>query len=142
MSRLRANRNNVVASWLSAVCTGMPNGAGSPKYWDQNNVWVDGSDYLHLKLSARAGRWYCSEAYTRDRLGFGSYQFWVIGRVDYLDPNVVFGFFSYPTPNVGPDGTNEPYIEFAEWGTKRPEISDYTVWPTTPNLTSDHQGSR
>jgi hypothetical protein len=96
-----------------------PSGTGGPgpNQWDENNVWVDGSGYLHLKLSQRAGRWYCSEVYTKDRLAFGSYQFWVIGHVDKLDQNVVFGLFSYPTPDVGPDGTNELDIEFAKWGT-------------------------
>jgi hypothetical protein len=26
-----------------------------------------------------------------DRLGFRRYQFWVIGRIDQLDPDLVFG---------------------------------------------------
>ena len=113
-----------------------PSGTGGPgpNYWDENNVWVDGNGYLHLKLRPRAGKWYCSEVYTRDRLGFGRYQFWVIGRVGKLDPNVVFGLFSYPTPDVGPDGTNELDIEFAKWGTIRPKIGNYTVWPSSPTL--------
>lgn len=109
-------------------------GGPGPNYWDENNVWVDGSGFLHLKLSRRAGRWWCSEVYSRDRFGFGRYQFWVIGRVDTLDPNVVFGLFSYPTPDVGPDGTNELDIEFAQWGRKGAPIGNYTVWPAGSGL--------
>ena len=100
------------------VKSGSHEGPG-PNNWDENNVWVDQGGYLHLKLSKQGDRWYCSEVSTEDRLGFGRYQFWVVGRVDRLDPNVVFGLFNYPTPEVGPDGTNAIDIEFAKWGKPR-----------------------
>ena len=105
-----------------------------PNNWDENNVWVDQGGYLHLKLTKRGSQWYCSEVYTTDRLGFGRYQFWVIGRVDRLDPNVVFGLFNYPTPDVGPDGTHEIDIEFAKWGRPKAKIGNYTVFPTRKEL--------
>jgi hypothetical protein len=79
----------------------------------------DQGGYLHLKLTKQGDRWYCAEVLTKDRLGFGRYQFWIVGRVDRLDPNVVFGLFKYPTSDVGPDGTNEIDIEFAKWGQAR-----------------------
>jgi hypothetical protein len=44
-------------------------------------------------------------------MGFGRYQFWIEGRVDRLDPNVVLGLLNYPTPDVGPDATNEIDID-------------------------------
>lgn len=111
-----------------------PSGTGGPgpNDWDENNAWVDANDSLHLKLSRQADRWACAEVYTKDRLGFGRYQFWVVGRLDTLDPNVVFGLFSYPTPDVGPDGTNELDIEFARWGRTNAPVGNYTVWPTVP----------
>jgi len=88
----------------------------------------------NLKLAKHGGRWYCSEGSTKERLGFGRYQFWVIGRLDGLDPNVVFGLFNYPTPDVGPDGTNEIDIEFAKWGKPKAAIGNYTVRPTHEGL--------
>ena len=100
-----------------------------PNNWSENNVWVDQNGYLHLKLTQQGDRWYCAEVLTQDRLGFGRYQFWVVGRVDRLDPNVVLGLFNYPTPDVGPDGTNEIDIEFAQWGKPEAPIGNYTVWP-------------
>lgn len=113
-----------------------PSGRGGPgpNYWDPNNVWVDSNGYLHLRLTQRNGRWYCSEVYTQNRLGFGRYQFWLIGRVDKLDRNVVLGLFNYPTPDVGPDGTNEIDIEFAKWGSSFAPAGNYTVWPTTTSV--------
>ena len=40
----------------------------------------------------------------------------VNGRLDQLDDNVTLGLFSYPTGDVGPDGTHEIDLEFARWG--------------------------
>jgi hypothetical protein len=108
--------------------------APGPNNWDENNVWVDERGYLHLRLAQRDGRWYCSQVSLNDRLGFGRYQFWVIGRLDEFDPNVVLGLFNYPTPDVGPDRTNEIDIEFAQWGNPAAPIGNYTVWPTTTAL--------
>jgi Glycosyl hydrolases family 16 len=113
-----------------------PSGSGGPgpNNWDQNNVWVDGRGYLHLRLTKRNNRWYCSEVSTQNRLGFGRYQFWIVGRVDKLDKNVVFGLFNYPTSDVGPDGTHEIDIEFAKWGSSSARIGNYTVWPATTGV--------
>lgn len=113
-----------------------PSGKGGPgpNYWDPDNVSVDTNGYLHLKLTRRNDRWYCSEVYTRDRLGFGRYEFWLSGRIDKIDRNVVLGLFNYPTSDVGPDGTHEIDIEFAQWGNSSAPTGNYTVWPTTTSV--------
>ena len=54
--------------------------------------------------------------------------------MDRLDPNVVLGLFNYPTPDVGPDGTNEIDIEFAKWGKPEAPMGNYTVWPAREGL--------
>jgi hypothetical protein len=109
-----------------------------PNHWDEGNVWIDQNGYLHLALTRRDGRWYCAQVSMTDRLGFGRYQFWVTGRIDRLDPNVVFGLFNYPTSDVGPDGTHEIDIEFARWGKPRAPSGNYTVWPARKGLQSAH----
>ena len=109
-------------------------GGPGPNRWEENNVTVDRDGYLHLKLTQQGGRWYCAEVYTRKALGFGLYQFRIAGRVDRLDPNVVFGLFNHPQPEVGPDGTNEIDIEFARWGDPSAAVGNYTVWPTRAAL--------
>src|ERR1700730_15231357 len=105
--------------------------APGPNNWDENNVSVDERGYLHLRLTQRDGKWYSSQVSLNDRLGFGRYQFWVIGRMDEFDPNVVLGLFNYPNSDVGLDGTNEIDIEFAKWGNPKAPVGNYTVWPTT-----------
>ena len=89
----------VAYNWT--VKSGSHLGTG-PNIWDENNVWVDQNGYLHLALTNRGGQWYCSQVSMVERLGFGRYQFWVIGRIDKLDPNVVVGLFNYPTPRCRP----------------------------------------
>jgi hypothetical protein len=104
-------------------------GGPGPNNWSAQNVWVDASGFLHLKISNNAGTWSSAEIYTTESLGFGTYQFKLIGHPETFDKNVVLGLFNYTTPSVGPDGTNEIDIEFATWGGAQPQHGNWTVWP-------------
>ena len=82
-------------------------------------LWTAPDDYISNSLTPPMPRATRNGIVSNSQpkcLGFGRYQFQVIGRIDQLDPNVVLGLFKYPTPDVGPDGTNEIDIEFAQWG--------------------------
>ena len=105
-----------------------------PNLWDGSNARVDESGDLHLKLTRAEDGWHSAEVTMNQRLGFGKYQFQVIGAIDQLDPNVVLGLFNYPTEEVGPDGTNEIDIEFAHWGDPAAPIGNFTVWPTQAGI--------
>ena len=87
-------------------------GGPGPNSWDDNNVWLDDSGALHLKISHRDGQWSCAEATMRKRLGLGIYEFQISGGIDRLDDNVVLGLFNYPTSDIGSDATHEIDIEF------------------------------
>lgn len=110
---------------------GTGRGGPGPNHWEPANVFVDTNGWLHLKLTERDGRWYCSEVFTKERLGFGRYEFQLSGRIDLLDRNVVLGLFNYPTSDVGPDATHEIDVEFARWGNASAPVGNYTIWPTT-----------
>ena len=109
-------------------------GGPGPNRWSDANAWVDSNGYLHMKISYRGGRWYCSEVTTQQKLGFGTYMFQVVGQIDKFDRNVVLGLFNYPTPDIGPDGTNEIDIEIARWGNAKAPNGNYTVWPAQVGL--------
>jgi hypothetical protein len=109
-------------------------GGPGPNAWDENNVWLDASTNLHLRISQRDAKWSCAEITMRKRLGYGRYQFQVGGRLDLFDDNVVLGLFSYPTGDVGPDGTHEIDIEFARWGNAKNPMGNYAVWPVVKSL--------
>ncbi len=114
--------------------TGNLTGGPGPNKFDDGNAQVDDEGRLHIKITINtcaAGdtEWHCVELSTQQRLGFGRYQFQVIGRIDKLDRTVVLGLFKYPTPDVGADGTNEIDIEFAQWGRATANNADYVVFP-------------
>jgi hypothetical protein len=111
-------------------------GGPGPCHWSESNAWVDDAGQLHLKLSKDSGTWSCAEVSLAEthRLGFGVYQFEVIGAIDTLDRNVVLGMFNYPPPDVGPDSTNEIDVEIARWGNPSYPNLNFTAWPTRDNL--------
>jgi hypothetical protein len=121
---------DVKPTGLAPPPPGPPRGPG-PNMWDDGNAQVDNKGQLHLKITAGDPKWHCVELTTQQRLGFGRYQFQLIGRVDKLDRNVVLGLFKYPPADVGPDGTNEIDIEFAQWNSATTNIADYVVFPAS-----------
>ena len=86
-----------------------------PSYFSTSseNVWVD--EYgLHLTVSYQ-DQWYSTEVQSVDSFGYGVYYFQTYGRIDLLDPNVVFGMFTWDR-----EATDlfhrEIDIEFTRWG--------------------------
>jgi len=91
---------------------------------DGENVWVDDSGQLHLRIRYVNGRWYCSEVYLPISLGYGRYVFHVGGAIDSLKPMVVVGLFLYQSDR------NELDIEFSRWADpSRTNNAQYVVWP-------------
>ncbi len=99
---------------------------------DPQNVTVDASGYLHLRISNSGGTWTASELFTTDHLAFGTYQWQVDGPIDSYDKNVVLGLFPYgPAAGIGADGTNEIDIEYARWGQASGPNGDWTDYPAS-----------
>ncbi len=128
--------NNITFSGYKWVVANSPNKRTAPgnNYWSDSSVWVDGKGYLHLRLTKdpETNKWYCAQISSEKKFGNGLYQFWVEGRVDQLDKNVVFGLFNY----AGIDYYDEMDIEFARWGDANNTNLHYSVYPaentTTP----------
>ena len=111
----------VTTGGMAGVCQG-----------DPNNVTVDASGYLHLKISNNGGSWTSAELFTTDKLGFGTYQWQVDGPVDTYDKNVVLGLSPYgPAAGIGADGTNEIDIEYSRWGQAGGPNGDWTDYPAS-----------
>ncbi len=93
-----------------------------------NNVWVDTSGRLHLKIAKSGPRWQCAEVINQSSLGNGAYRFYLDSVVDNLDPNVVLGLFTW---NDDPAYNHrEIDVEFARWGNARdPTNAQYVVQP-------------
>ena len=81
------------------------------------DVWVD-SQGLHLSIDQHNGQWWSSEVILPKSLGYGTYAFVTDSRLDTLDPNAVFGGFTWDP--LGGD----------------------TTFPTWPNREADIEVSR
>lgn len=110
-----------------------------PNNWATSQAFVDTKGRLHLRFSEKKGKWLAGEVWSVSRFGFGTYEIEFEGDIYGLDKNVVFGFFNYPTEDVGPDATNEIDIEFARWGNSHYKPLNYTVWPAKAGLKYAHK---
>lgn len=102
-----------------------------PNNWNPKNVWVDSAGKLHLTITYNSltQKWECAEIWSTTAMGFGKYEWFVEGRIDLLDKNVVLGLFNYPTATIGPDGTNEIDIEYSKWGNDASNIGNFVIYP-------------
>lgn len=88
-----------------------------PNYFSdiEEDVWVD-EEGLHLNISERGGKWYCTEVILDTSFGYGTYIFQTHGRVDIIDPRMVLGLFTWEAEAKGGKNPNrELDIEFARW---------------------------
>lgn len=97
-------------------------GGGDPgdNQWNAENAWVDGSGYLHLRISGGE----CAEVETVQSLGYGTYTWTVGGEVVGLNKSVVLGLFNYGDG----DGDEEIDVEVSRWGNSSWPNGNYTVW--------------
>lgn len=107
----------------------VPVGPG-PNYFSdrEEEVWVDEDGRLHLRIVYRNGRWYSSEVFTDAPLGYGTYSFTPVSRVDHLDPNVVLGLFTWD--DTAPESNyREIDIEFSRWGEPGADNAQFVIQP-------------
>jgi hypothetical protein len=123
-----------------------------------NNVFFDGSGNLHLKITDDSGTWHCAQVATppqpqqgqqlNQTYGYGTYTFNVASAVDGLDPNVVFGLFTWSddpayagpyspwtnSPQGGVPSHSELDVEFSKWGDQNnPYNAQFVVQPYANN---------
>lgn len=95
-----------------------------------DNVWVD--DFgLHLTISycPEDGQYYSTEVESVESFGYGIYYFQTYGRIDLLDPNAVFGLFTWDREAVD-FSHREIDIEFTRWqDSKDPTNAQFVVHP-------------
>jgi hypothetical protein len=114
-------------------------GMAGVAHGDPQNVNLDASGYLHLRIAKGKNGWTAAEVFTTDEMGFGIYQWVVDGNVYDMDPTTVLGLFTYgPTHHIGADAENEIDIEFSQWNnTCHVCNADFTVYPSTGSRKKD-----
>jgi len=73
------------------------------------------------------GQWHCAEVISTEPTQFGIHRFYIDGRVDKLDKNVVFGAFVYQDFPL-PQRQKEIDIEFSRFGRADADNLWYVVW--------------
>jgi len=101
-----------------------------PNYFSagENDVWVDDSGQLHLTITSRNGKWYCTEVFTQAPLGYGIYTFELGSPVEQLDKNAVLGLFTWDD-NAPQQNYREIDIELSRWGNSSGDDAQYVVQP-------------
>jgi hypothetical protein len=100
---------------------------GVGNYFTPDNVTTDASG-MHLSINNAAGPWQCAETYLRDPLGYGEYRIETTGRVDTIDPQMVFGMFTWD--NWESTYHREIDVEWSRWGNSADACnSQYVVQP-------------
>ncbi len=133
----RAPRQLMFAGALWTVkAADVPVGPG-PNYFsaNTNDVFVDDAGRLHLRVVYRDGAWRCTEVISAFVPDYGMYLMTVTGRVDLLDQNVTFGFFTWDT--AAPQfHYREIDIEVSRWGQTVNSNAQFVVqpWDTPGNL--------
>jgi hypothetical protein len=99
-------------------------GGPGPNCWSAANATLVAGEGLHLRLTRAQGRWYTAEIRTTAPAPCGTYSFYIVGRTDLLDPNVVFGVFLYDDAagDLGDPCPDELDLESSRFGD-----------PTAPN---------
>lgn len=112
-----------------------PVGPG-PNYFSNSteNVWVDSSGQLHLRITNRNNKWYCAEVGTKESFGYGKYIFTLVSKVDNLNENIVLGLFTWS--NDPAYHYREIDIEFGRWEDPVNDNAQFVVqpWDTPGNL--------
>ncbi len=124
-------------SWMGHDWTVTNGGMAGVARGRPSNVQLDSNGYLHLTITRRGRSVTAGELFSKDKMGFGTYQWEIQGPLDNMDPHAVLGLFPYgPENGTGKDGENEIDIEFSKWGNTLCEDAcnaDFTVYPSSGN---------
>lgn len=117
--------------WVVRTSDGNKEGPGPNLFSNSNqNVWVDKDGKLHLKITQKAGYWYCAGITAKKSFGYGKYVFYIASDITQLDDNVVVGLFTYLNDEEEID------IEFSKWSDSNNKNSQFAVQP------ADKQGNK
>lgn len=98
-----------------------------PNLFAPRNAWVDQEGKLHLRIVKTRTGWSCAEVRCARSLGYGVAQATFETPFDALDPNAVFGFFTWS--DVAAQANREMDIEVSQWGRPKGPNLHFTVQP-------------
>ena len=106
-----------------------------PNSFSPSNATVNAQGGMELSVSLIGGAWRCSEVVLEEALGYGTYQFKMTGRMDLMDPNLIFSPFLWEYPQCFDGGSqwwnpaSEFDLEFSRWGDPNNQPAQFTAQP-------------
>lgn len=96
--------------------------------FDGGNAWTDKSGALHLRITKRAGKWYCAQMDLTRSLGYGTYTV-VVRDTSKLEPAAILSMNTFDRW-AGEGHFRELDLEIGRWGKVRNENNaQYGVQP-------------
>jgi len=129
----RQNPNEKIISFAgynwAVKANSVPLGPGPNMFSDSaDNVSVDSSGILHLKVTNTNGTWQSAEVISKQTFGWGTYTFDVLSDPSTLDPNAVTGLFTWSEDAAY--SNRERDIEFSKFGVANNATNaQFTVQP-------------
>lgn len=80
-----------------------------------DNVWLDQDSLLHLRITRRNNKWYCSEVISSKEFGYGTYVFTIVSDLTTINEKTVFGLFTWSDYTFMEQANSEVDIEFSHW---------------------------
>jgi hypothetical protein len=112
--------------WNVRTIAGDRGGLNNP--YDPDNVWVDSSGAMHLRIKKKNGRWTCAEVELSRSLGYGTYVM-VVRDVSRLEPAVVLSLNTFDDWG-GDQHYRELDVEISRWGdAKSKNNAQYGIQP-------------
>ncbi|MBN1270159.1 MAG: hypothetical protein JXB04_11260, partial [Kiritimatiellae bacterium] len=106
-------------TWAVHDTLGDPGG----NLWSAGCAWVDTNDCLRLEVKSVASNWYAGQVESTDPLSHGTYRWYVKGRPDLFDSNIVARLSTYF------DAYHELDIDYTQAHDDAPTNLYYTVQP-------------
>jgi hypothetical protein len=100
---------------------------GTSNPYNPDNVYVDQSGALHLRIIKRDQQWTCSEVSLTQSLGYGTYSF-TVEDTSKLDPSVVFGMFTWDY-STDQENHREFDIDISRWGDPQEKNAEFILQP-------------
>ena len=101
---------------------------GLNNLFDDANAWTDANGALHLRISRKSDRWYCSEVDLTRSLGYGTYIV-VLQDTSHLEPAAVLTMLTFDDWG-GDQHYREMDVEISRWGeAARKNNAQYGIQP-------------
>lgn len=126
-----AKRRWVIKDSGNAACRVGPgfDDPGIGNIFSPDNVFVDELG-LHLRIARNAGLWHAAEVWLDETLGFGEYRILIDPLLSDLDPQAVFGAFTFD--REAPPFFRELDFELSRFGNPRRRANaQFVVQPST-----------